>query len=393
MINVESVKRITNGLALFLSLVAGVACMTLPASEGSLTKATPAQKDSNSPAGKIEKIGEIPTRDEPCPDEFQFIDKENGWLSCGQKIWQTSDGGKNWNMIYEAHLDKYDPIGFYFINSKLGWSFSQHTLQRTEDGGHTWKKIRLPMKMGINSVRFLEDGRRGWVGGGKAFTFSPSMLEDSSVPWEDISGYYLAEGKAPRSIILYTEDGGSNWRQQSVPFILGIAIDKIYINEGKQIWATAHRNLYRLDENKWHKIDFTKSNCVNRALLLTTGLEPTYNPANITDIHFADSMHGWLLFENGYLAKSVDGGQTWCDLFDPDKPQGESHEPLRFKKIHFTDTENGWGLNRDKTLYQTKDGGATWVKLESEIKFLDMHILDARHGWAVATEGLFRIIP
>src|SRR5204863_7653582 len=103
-------------------------------------------------------------------------------------------------------------------------------------------------------------------------------------------------------------------------------------------WALAGSGLYRYEQGKWEKTNFLNSTCSKQMLLQTIGLtDSPYDPSEIIDITFADSRNGWILFENGFIARSLDAGQTWCDLFYDEGPVNASEERLRFKKIHFID--------------------------------------------------------
>jgi photosystem II stability/assembly factor-like uncharacterized protein len=129
-------------------------------------------------------------------------------------------------------------------------------------------------------------------------------------------------------------------------------------------------------------------------LLQTSGLtDGPYDASEIIDITLADSMNGWILFENGFIARSLDAGQTWCDLFYDEGPVSASKERLMFKRIHFTDSQSGWALSKAGNLYRTRDGGSAWAEVADGARISDIFFLDSTHVWALGTEGIFRINP
>jgi photosystem II stability/assembly factor-like uncharacterized protein len=167
----------------------------------------------------------------------------------------------------------------------------------------------------------------------------------------------------------------------------------LYISKQRETWAIGGTHLFHLREGQWNKVDFTKSQCVNRHLLETTTTGNAYGDFyGITDMTFANERDGWIGFENGSMAKTTDGGQTWCDLLPPDAIKDETGLRLFFFHIYFADANHGWGLATRDKLYETNDGGRTWSRIDSDVKFSYMYFLDAKHGWAIAKEGVFRIV-
>jgi photosystem II stability/assembly factor-like uncharacterized protein len=332
--------------------------------------------------GKIRKISVLPVDKEHCPYDFQFVTDHIGWLFCTDRIWQTTDGGYIWEQIAVNNVGS-DYASFFFSNSQVGWCYSYKMIQQTEDGGHHWDRIPNPIKAergAIKTVRFLKDGKTGWLAGSE-WEPIPSGADAYDFPHPS-----RTDGKnAVRGIIFHTTDGGHHWQKQNAPIRLGYLVDYFYVSESNDIWALCDFDLLHLVGNDWKKVDFKKSNCMNSQLLNALNLtEDAEDYFELTEINFSDAKNGWLSVANSLVAKSTDGGQTWCDLLSPHSLREQPNEPTAFKELFFADSRKGWGLTRSGKLYRTYDGGASWEKIQSDLKFSSMHFLNPQNGWLIA---------
>jgi photosystem II stability/assembly factor-like uncharacterized protein len=379
-------KTLAVGLGLFLVAEIGVSC-TLPTSTPKFpnTQSTKRKKDTDI----LEKLGDRPIHNiEGCFVDMEFTNEREGWLSCLGQLWKTSDGGRNWERIYEN--DGRRTAMFYFVNSQVGWSNTLHTLHKSEDGGRTWKAMALPFKSSdegeIISIKFLNDGLRGWIAGGVYRSYPQKVLDMLGTRSLSSDGK-----KAITGVIFYTEDGGKTWSQQPIASEIGNTVGGLQITEKGRVWAFSGVGLFYLADNKWQKVGYNKGQCSHQVLLETVDYNKrTFESYGPTALSFIDDKQGWLSFANGYVAKTTDGGHTWCDLFDFRNMPADSNNKLFLSEMYFTDAMNGWALAAG-FLYQTKDGGMTWTKIDTDIEFDDMFFLDAGHGWAVGKEGLFRL--
>ncbi|OWA37445.1 hypothetical protein B9G55_05160 [Saccharibacillus sp. O16] len=79
-----------------------------------------------------------------------FMDRMNGWMARGSKIYRTQNGGVKWNLLPEnkklgENMEKYPEIfQLEFVSDKVGWILIGKTeirrslLMQTLDGGLTW---------------------------------------------------------------------------------------------------------------------------------------------------------------------------------------------------------------------------------------------------------------
>ncbi|HEY7543969.1 MAG TPA: hypothetical protein VID27_03760, partial [Blastocatellia bacterium] len=126
-----------------------------------------------------QRLADLPYQEDHASPYIQFISEREGWMAIGRKLFHTEDGGKNWECIYDAGTDERGDSNFIsnfqFINSQVGWIRVFIEMFKTEDGGRTWNPFPQPIhsiltesrnKGWLHAFRFLEDGKRGWVGGG-----------------------------------------------------------------------------------------------------------------------------------------------------------------------------------------------------------------------------------
>jgi hypothetical protein len=345
--------------------------------------ANPSPNAAVAQENELEKIGERPDNNLPgCFMALHFADENIGWMSCLGHLWKTSDGGRKWQDIYFAQENQLPD--FYFVNSNVVWAWTLKKMQKSEDGGYTWKEMPLPLSgddVQLQAIQFLKDGRHGWLSVNNYVSCSPEIRRKLGMHSLSADGQKCLKGN-----IFYTEDGGETWRQQSFVSNPGKAIGLEIARDG-QVWAFHDLRISYLADGQWRKIDYTKGQCPHENLLATVDFYgKTDDPAAPVEIFFVGDT-GWLSFSNGSLAKSMDGGRTWCDLFDL-KSLTKSPR-LYFSKLYFSDVHNGWGLADH--IYKTKDGGATWEKIETTMAVEDISFLDAVHGWAISKEGLYRI--
>ena len=403
---INGIRGLLIKLALGVALLCASGCSPVAVSR-SINGEHPAKNATEPKASEIERVGGIPDFRDCFTKhiDLQFVNRNVGWVYCSDDLWRTLDGGDSWEHIYSGTRENW-PITFRFMDERVGWSVSANTLLKTEDGGRTWTTLTSPTPDSVNgdtlSVAFLKDGKRGWVVGGINLPITLSQLNMIR------NGYSRGEGKSLAAItgaIFYTEDGGTSWRLQKVSKTLGSLIDGIYISDSEEVWAFGDAGIFYFAGGEWREVDYRRGTCAKKDLLIASGRDETaikqgngldgayLMQASPAVVYFANSKLGWLSFANGYIAKTVDGGLTWCDLLSPTFLRSHPHERNFLDRIYFSDEISGIGRSSVGSLYRTKDGGATWTKIDTNIKFDDIYFLDAKHIWGVAKEGLFRINP
>ena len=333
---------------------------------------------------RLRRIGDVPSsvKDSDEDVQLQFVNESCGWLSVEKELWQTRDGGKNWQLVYD---DPSDAIRqFEFIDAHVGWMITRTTLHKTDDGGSTWTVPLQPLHSAseghLSSLKFLGDHRRGWVSGG----IYKSMSRDEYVPTRYMSA---DERQSLRGVIFYTEDGGENWRRQLVTPHWG-HFTVLFATDAEHAWVAGTAGAFYLSSQTWRQVEEPRPEPDTKTGVQSLAVRIGYPTIEPACIFFLSPTLGWLSNSNGCLAATRDGGRKWQDIYYPNEVNADS--PDDFVRLFFVDEMNGWARGYEGGLYSTTDGGRSWERQSPEIHFYDFCSDHSGIRWAVAKEGLFR---
>lgn len=371
---------LTLGLRLFFVMMGFVACgqSSPPVLESTSNSPTAHKQDQS----KFQKIGDVP--EATGWRSIQFINDNEGWLGGSEKLWRTTNGGRDWELVYSADSYEGHIWSVQFVDAREGFMHRFNGLYKTEDGGRTW--INGPPtpfdggKGDLSLLKFREGGRVGWAGGGIFRPISQKELK-GGVPNNTFNS---ATKEVLDGALFRTDDGGLSWKRQPVSLRADRFFDLYFIDERRLLVLGSRGVFYSENQGgRWMPVKF-RSECVGQRYLEEYEGRPL-------SAYFVDSKVGWVSFDDGRIVKSTDGGLSWCDLV----PSGAIEFALPFdkylRKIHFSDPTHGWGLGGDGFLYKSADGGAKWQRVETDFKIDDMYFLDRNHGWFISKIGLFRI--
>ena len=204
----------------------------------------------------------------------QFFDFQQGVI-CGESttkgtsgIWQTADGGKNWQVVESAHRNNWRCGDFASVTSGVVAGSRGHVALL---GGR-----RLiddtSLNFGLKGVHGLtiDDSARGWlVGDGGLVRYSPA-----GASWQDPSG------NLPTDLSTLYDFRTVAAHQDSV-WIAG--------HPGSAIW-------YSHDNGKnWNH-------------------SPTGITIPVNALHFSNQQNGWAACEFGIILKTADGGRSWKNM-------------------------------------------------------------------------------
>jgi photosystem II stability/assembly factor-like uncharacterized protein len=114
---------------------------------------------------------------------------------------------------------------------------------------------------------------------------------------------------------------------------------------------------------------------------------PVVTSPGLTSIHMLDEKSGWGMSDTSVL-RTTDGGATWYNV-GPENPGQLGY----FAASSFLDEQHGWILVPDVndmlkgTLYSTSDGGGSWEDAQVPFGGGDLHFLDEKDGWMMASLG------
>ena len=176
--------------------------------------------------------------------DYRFVSADIGFVTRGDQILRTADGGKKWTPAYECrvkaevkgltrdvacHLD-----ALFFVDATTGFAISREigkdaglVLVKTTDGGAKWSpSLVLPGESGKEGALHFIDANNGLmrVQGGKIFRTS-----DGGQSWSGVSGeiqgnpeFAFADAEvgwaARYQKLLYTRDGGKSWLSAATKF-------------------------------------------------------------------------------------------------------------------------------------------------------------------------------
>ncbi|MBN1875102.1 MAG: hypothetical protein JXA33_12790 [Anaerolineae bacterium] len=284
-----------------------------------------------------------------------FVNSSLGWAVGEEGTIRVSyNGGKTWSPQSSGSLQNLRDA--HFVNSMVGWVVGDGgTILHTNDGGLTWIRQTSNTSIDLSAVSFA-NGLYGWVAGRS-------------------------------STILHTTSGGLSWHIQTPPATghtcASISVVDFWdINQGwLACWASAH--------------------CTDPG----GGVHATVNGGNTwvyqstgdlhytTGVDFLSATSGWAagyryLGDNAYATSifhTTNGGNLWMET---GSLSGFS------SKVDFTDSTYGWvivnydGSGYISRIFASKDSGVTWTaQYNASLQLTDIHMLNARTGWAVGENG------
>jgi photosystem II stability/assembly factor-like uncharacterized protein len=106
---------------------------------------------------------------------------------------------------------------------------------------------------------------------------------------------------------------------------------------------------------------------------------------DLVAVFFTSADRGWVAGDKGYLASTMDGGQTWTDY-----PLNTTED---INEIYFRNDDNGY-LVAGRKMFITRDAGRTWqetrIYRSSDFgagtpEFLSIRFPDKKHGYAIGS--------
>ena len=311
---------------------------------------------------------------------LKFLDNTHGWVSTDNSkgpdsILRTTNGGKTWS---ESQVGLYNIEAFDFIDDNNGMAISYGpNISITSDGGANWDVVSSgDERRYFNDLDYVDENNAWAVGRNKILhiTNSGNTIETQMGGiWPiTVRGLYFLNktygwvvGK--NGTIFHMDNAINKLVNQSVSKATNL--NAVYfINESTGFVVGNNRVIYKTTDAGGNWINITDS------------LDSSIT-GNITDIKFADSLHGWIATSTGNIGYTSDGGDTWVLQ---DNGTGSSLNAISI--VPGTSTEV-WAVG-DGGVIGHYDG-SSWDSVDSGVSddLYDVDFISENDGWAVGNSG------
>lgn len=208
----------------------------------------------------------------------------------------------------------HDLFSVTFPSETQGWACGRFgTILHGTEGGSKWTVQKSGTRLTLAQIHFV-DTYKGWAVGDKG-------------------------------TILHTDDGGQNWVGQESPvdlFLMGV-----HFVDAEKGWAVGERTtiLHTADGGKTWQVQFSG--------------EDYY----LKRVSFCDDQNGWAVGEFGYTYHTVDGGANWvhqAGFFGISEETGRIEGDIFRFDVLAVDPMTAWVVGIDGYVRKTLDGGETW---------------------------------
>ena len=371
-------------------LTASAAALEAPSSINSMiARATPGLTSEVAIANPKWKVSQTNVAGDKNLRAVHFVDSSKGWAAGdGGTIYQTLDGGKQWNPIRNATLAGavVDVNRIYFVNENKGWMLGEThegeegrtVLLSTDDGGKLWQNFEMP---NVTSFYFV-DNKNGWAVGRNA-----TMLKtnDGGMKWKPIENLNRLVG-------LPVESATSKFGFSDVFFLKGGEVGWAVGN----FYGTGTTNIGGLfmtsdGGDNWQRIPIAVQRKTNST---------RFTRGKLHSVRFNDVSNGVLTgeMEDGderffFTLKTGNGGETWEQARVPSSG---------IHSTQFVDSARGWTAASalregsaeakvyDTILLRTDNGGKSWVTdfVAKGKQIRSVFFISPTRGWAVGDRGM-----
>ncbi len=282
---------------------------------------------------------------------LSFVDRSVGYAISAGQVLRSDDAGWTWTSVGPAPVSRSQVL---FIDRNVGFAasgvccendVSRFEIYRTSDGASTWQRVHDTTAFGAPDIYDIE-------------------FADDSDGWFALSSGFV-----------FTEDGGSTWREEPLR-TLGDRIIDADLAGAQHAWAVVQPSTFGEPNRLGHTTDGGRT-------WETTEVE------GLDQVEFVDGDHGWYqtrIWNDGLSQVKIyateDGGAAW---------ELVSTRPrlAYIREMTFVDAVNGW-LNESRCdalsctyeVLHTGDGGRTWTsQLSGELLTGDLQFVDAMNGW------------
>ena len=262
-------------------------------------------------------------------------------LSKNNEILRTTDGGTNWEMVFNSANNTFCS-DIFFLNKNLAFGAgSSATVLKSEDVGKTWNLATNTFTNANLGESVFIDANTGWIA-------------------------------AQNGTVLKTTNAGAEWVSKTVSG--SDSYYGMYMNNANTGWLVGGT------ENQ----DYIPIGLVYRTTNGGTDWVKVYEKEEMVfnDIWSINETTAFAVGESGYMAKTVNSGANWTPVTVP--------VTTTFSSIYFVDNTYGWAVCSGGKMIRTTNGGADWTAMTSGVTsdLKSIYFMDRQNGWAVGDKGV-----
>lgn len=307
---------------------------------------------------------------------LHMVNASTGWMLNGNTVLRTDDGAVHWKdvtpagtTLTQSSIADFPTASVASIATPQADGTSTQVLH-TVDGGQTWQRAIIPMPF-PRQISFV-DAQHGWVLasirplGGAAESVSVFRTTNGGKTWVPVASALFADTTPPGRLPYGGQKSGMRFLDSQTGWVTGT----VPLSNVAWLYVTHDGG------STWKQQSLPMPSAVPSARL--TVLSPTFFSATdgILPVIFSDFTTDKAIATAIY--RTHDAGNTWQDT---------TPVPVALPLLSFADLQHGWATD-GTTLYNTSDGGNHWQKLSTGTNFKNIAQLDflsATVGWATSS--------
>ncbi|MFA5844355.1 MAG: YCF48-related protein [Coriobacteriia bacterium] len=315
-----------------------------------------------------------------------FVDANKGWVSAGEHVYRTTNGGATWTRTGAWYTDMSGNYISYasvdFADANNGWIVGNHKVWHTTTGGTSVTSQVLPAGASPDLVAAASsthaymggifEGYLQTTDGGATWTQRTFTGTAHTAHWTDsiaaVNGtkVYVVTG----GDVLLTADAGSSWTTMTVGNASGDPVQRVCVVDGDLTGSTAYATS---EAGKLYKT--TNSGATGWVYCTTT---PNRSPYDLD----APSSSAIFAIDNIKVVGSTDGGASFQPRYADSTERG-------YSSVDFTSATSGHAIT-PYDYASTNNGGLSWTVEDMSsrnIYMKDVFFLenDPRTGWIVGS--------